>query len=54
VKEELNKALNAIDFIERWFGFSPDGGYVEIALIVLVVMAIVLVRLSFASCERSS
>jgi hypothetical protein len=33
-----------VDFIERWFGFSPDGGdgSVEIALLVLIVALIVL------------
>jgi hypothetical protein len=31
-----------MNFIERWFGFSPDGGNgsVEIALIVLIVALI--------------
>jgi len=36
-----------VDFIERYFGISPDGGdgLLEILLIVLLVMIIVVARL---------
>jgi len=32
-----------MDFIERWFGFSPDGGDGSTELLYIVVIAFVLV-----------
>jgi hypothetical protein len=31
-----------MDFIERWFGFSPDGGDGSTELLYIVVIALVL------------
>jgi hypothetical protein len=32
----------SMDFIERWFGFSPDGGDGSTELLYIVVIALVL------------
>lgn len=31
-----------MDFIERWFGFSPDGGDGSTELLYIIVIAVVL------------
>lgn len=35
-------AAMSMDFIERWFGFSPDGGDGSTELLYIVVIALVL------------
>jgi hypothetical protein len=32
----------SMDFIERWFGFSPDGGDGSTELLYIIVIALVL------------
>jgi hypothetical protein len=41
-----------MDFIERWFGVSPDGGDGSTELMYLVVLVVVVVALLYRPVRR--
>jgi hypothetical protein len=41
-----------MDFVERWLGFSPDGGDGTFELVILAFVAAVAISAGVALCSR--